>query len=298
MKQAAFEIVRAQAEDAPALLEYLKIIGGETDNLSFGPEGVPLDEEAERAYLAAQAASRDNIQLLAKVNGEIIGTASINRKRGRMHHRAEFGISLKKAWWGCGAAAALAEGVLAFAREAGVGQVDLEVRSDNGRAIALYEKLGFRKLCTFPDFFRIHGEPVGFDLMILALAPAEQEPARQEGIPGDLLIGCCGLDCATCDARIATLTNDDALREKTAALWTRLNGVPITPDMIHCTGCRLDGAKTPFCDKLCAVHNCVREKGFDTCADCPETDGCPALGRIAANNPQVLERLGRLRAGK
>ena len=28
------------------------------------------------------------------------------------------------------------------------------------------------------------------------------------------LIGCCGLDCETCDARIATITNNDALREK------------------------------------------------------------------------------------
>ena len=44
------------------------------------------------------------------------------------------------------------------------------------------------------------------------------------------LTGCCGLDCEKCDARIATLTNDNALREKTAALWTKLNGVPITGD--------------------------------------------------------------------
>ena len=50
------------------------------------------------------------------------------------------------------------------------------------------------------------------------------------------LIGCCGLDCEVCDARIATLTNDTALREKTAALWTKLNGVTITPEMINCTG--------------------------------------------------------------
>lgn len=50
------------------------------------------------------------------------------------------------------------------------------------------------------------------------------------------LIGCCGLDCETCDARIATLTNDNALREKTAALWTKLNGVTISPEMINCTG--------------------------------------------------------------
>lgn len=95
-KRAPYTIGRAQPEDAAALLAYLKIIGGETDNLSFGPEGVPLTEEAERAYLAMQAQSCDHIQLLAKANGEIVGTASLDRKPGRMHHRAEFGISLKK----------------------------------------------------------------------------------------------------------------------------------------------------------------------------------------------------------
>ena len=116
MQQTNYEIVRAQPQDAAALLAYLKIIGGETDNLSFGPEGVPLDEEAERDYLAMQAESHDSIQLLAKARGEIIGTASLNRRQGRMSHRAEFGISLKKAWWGCGAATVLAQGVLAFAR--------------------------------------------------------------------------------------------------------------------------------------------------------------------------------------
>ena len=123
MEHTNFEIVRAQAEDAAALLDYLKIVGGETDNLSFGAEGVQLDVEAEQAYLGMQAQSQDNIQLLAKANGEIIGTASLNRKQRRMGHRAEFGISLKKAWWGCGAAFALMERILAFARENEVEQV-------------------------------------------------------------------------------------------------------------------------------------------------------------------------------
>ena len=102
------------------------------------------------------------------------------------------------------------------------------------------------------------------------------------------LIACCGLDCEKCDARIATITNDNALREKTAALWTKLNGVMITPEMINCTGCRMEGP----------IHNCVREKGLDTCADCPQMDGCQTLGRIAANNPSVLERLKHLREAK
>ena len=108
------------------------------------------------------------------------------------------------------------------------------------------------------------------------------------------LIGCCGLDCEACDARIATIKNDSTLRAKTAELWTRLNGVVITPEMIRCTGCRMEGAKTPFCDKLCPVRFCVREKGLDTCADCPQMDGCQTLGRIVANSPFVLETLKQL----
>ena len=164
-----FTIVRAQPEDAAALLDYLKIVGGETNNLSFGAEGVPLDLETEQNYLRMQAGSKDNAQYLAKVNDEIIGTVSLNRKHNRMSHRGEFGISLKKAWWGCGAASALTETVLAFARENGFAQLNLEVRSDNVRAIRLYEKHGFRKLCTFPAFFRINGQDIDFDLMNLYL---------------------------------------------------------------------------------------------------------------------------------
>ena len=168
-KHVPFVIERARAEGAAALLQYLKIIGGETNNLSFGPEGVPLSVEAEEAYLRVQEGSADNVQYLARVDGEIIGTASLNRKPNRMRHRGEFGISLKKAWWGCGAASALAEAILAFARENGFEQLNLEVRGDNARAIRLYEKLGFRKLCTFPAFFKIGGEPVDFDLMNLEI---------------------------------------------------------------------------------------------------------------------------------
>ena len=112
------------------------------------------------------------------------------------------------------------------------------------------------------------------------------------------LIACCGLDCEACDARIATLTNNNALREKTAALWTKLNGVTITPEMINCTGCRIDGAKTFFCDKLCPVHNCVREKGLATCADCVRMDACQELARVTANNPSALENLKQLRRPK
>ena len=47
------------------------------------------------------------------------------------------------------------------------------------------------------------------------------------------LIACCGLDCEKCEARKATLMNDDKLREKVAQDWSALNHVLITTEMIH-----------------------------------------------------------------
>lgn len=175
MSNSLFVIERARPEEAAELLDYLKIVGGETDNLSFGAEGVPLSIEAEQDYLRTQCGSTDNVQYFAKVDGEIIGTASLNRNHNRMSHRGVFGISLKKAWWGCGAASALTEKILAFAKENSFEQLNLEVRSSNTRAICLYEKYGFRKLCTFPNFFKINGEYIDFDLMNLELNIADNQ---------------------------------------------------------------------------------------------------------------------------
>lgn len=105
------------------------------------------------------------------------------------------------------------------------------------------------------------------------------------------LIACCGLDCEKCDARIATIDNDDVLREKTARLWSDLNNAPITKDMINCMGCRADGVKTPYCGSLCEIRKCVLKRGFDTCGNCPELDDCQTVGVILANSPEALKNL-------
>ena len=104
-------------------------------------------------------------------------------------------------------------------------------------------------------------------------------------------IAYCGLDCEQCDAYIATLHDDQALREKTAKLWAELNHAPILPEHIHCQGCRADGAKTVFCEQLCAVRRCALQRGADTCGDCPEMETCPTVGAIFANAPQAKKNL-------
>ena len=67
------------------------------------------------------------------------------------------------------------------------------------------------------------------------------------------MIAYCGLDCEKCDAYIATVRDDQALREKTAKAWAELNHAPILPEHINCLGCPrnpieiVDGVQTD-CD--------------------------------------------------
>ena len=109
----------------------------------------------------------------------------------------------------------------------------------------------------------------------------------------DRSIAFCGLNCRKCDAYVATVNNDRALREKTARLWSELNHVLITPEQINCEGCRADGAKTVFCSELCGIRKCAVEKGVATCGDCASMESCSLLGAILANNDEARSNLTR-----
>ena len=151
-----FIIENARPEDAAAILEYLKIVGGETDNLNMGAEGIPITVEVEEAFLRSMLDSS-------------IGIANVSRLKRRMSHRASIGISVRQCAWHSGVGTALMEALLAFARKNGIEQLELEVRSDNGRAIRLYERFGFTRIGTIPAFLKVNGEDFASDYMVLPL---------------------------------------------------------------------------------------------------------------------------------
>ena len=105
------------------------------------------------------------------------------------------------------------------------------------------------------------------------------------------LIAYCGLDCEACEARLATVNNDNSLREKVAKKWSEWNKVTILPEEINCEGCRADGVKTPFCEKLCGIRQCALKKGVSTCGDCDMLKNCETVGMIISNNPDALKNL-------
>ena len=106
------------------------------------------------------------------------------------------------------------------------------------------------------------------------------------------LIAFCGLDCASCEARTATIHNDNALRTRVAQKWSALNHADIRPEDIHCTGCRVDGVKTPYCDHLCPIRQCALQRGVAHCGECVEMAHCDTLHCVTDNAPaEVLANL-------
>ncbi len=104
-------------------------------------------------------------------------------------------------------------------------------------------------------------------------------------------IAYCGLDCERCDAYLATVRDDQKLRERTAKLWAELNQAPILPEHINCAGCRADGVKTVYCETLCEIRRCAQKKGVATCGDCPDLERCQTVGAIFSNSPDARRNL-------
>lgn len=88
----------------------------------------------------------------------------------RYAHRCDVAIALYPEFCGCGIGRTMLEQVLEVAKRLGFEQAELEVISDNKKAITLYEKLGFVKYGTFPNNMKYkNGEYASADWMMKKL---------------------------------------------------------------------------------------------------------------------------------
>lgn len=134
-----------RAEDAEEVLRVFLSNLGQTDFLIAYPDEIHLTVEQETDYLRRQDESPDEAMILAIVDGTLVGSADVDRLRGRekTRHRCGFGVSIDRAYWGLGIGRGLTEACIACAKKAGYLQMELEVVSENRRAIALYKSVGF-----------------------------------------------------------------------------------------------------------------------------------------------------------
>ncbi len=154
-------IREARIDDATKLLSYLQKVGSESDNLTFDAKGLPFTEMQEREYLDSRMCSHNNITLLALEGEKIVGSLGVDTPSfSRLSHRGELGISVLKECWGQGVGSALLEAMFAWIHDnpTGLRKIDLTVREDNERAIALYKKFGFNEEGTISRLVAIDGE--------------------------------------------------------------------------------------------------------------------------------------------
>ena len=149
-------IRNATGADAEGVLHNFVLNHAQTDFLTTYPDEVSFTVEQEEKYLQTTTDSPDEVELVAEVDGLIVGQAGISRvgRADKVKHRADFGISIDRDWWGLGMGRALTKACIELAKQAGYLQLELSAVADNGRAIALYASEGFVEYGRNPRGFR------------------------------------------------------------------------------------------------------------------------------------------------
>jgi len=104
----------------------------------------------------------------------------------------------------------------------------------------------------------------------------------------------CGLDCAACPAFIAFKTDDQALREKTAAEWSQQFHANLKPADINCVGClQTKGVQIAHCAE-CEIRQCGLGRKVKNCALCSDYP-CERISQFLANVPPAKANLEEVR---
>jgi len=149
------QLRNGDAADGDAVYELFQLTHAETDYLLSYPDENSLDREQEAQFLQEKTDSPNGIEILAIVDGKVVGMAGIEAvgKKFKVRHRADLGISVLKEYWGLGLGKALMLACIQCAKDAGYAQVELNVVAENERALSLYRSVGFEEFGRNPRGF-------------------------------------------------------------------------------------------------------------------------------------------------
>ena len=132
--------------DAQEMIDYLKVVGSETDFLLADENGIEgLTLEGEQSWITGTLAAANTKMFVGTIDGEIVLVCDVRAAgRPRIAHVGGVAISIKRAYWHLGIGSIAMRAMIDYACENGVLRtLSLEVREGNGRAIALYKRFGF-----------------------------------------------------------------------------------------------------------------------------------------------------------
>lgn len=158
-------IRQVRLSDAAQLVLFRKETSSESKFLITCPDEVD-DITDQRRMITLYLGDLRRIFLVAEYKDQIVGviTLSGSNKR-RIMHKGELGITVRKQFWGKGIGSSLMEECLKLAKQRGFKKIQLEVMSNNDRAMALYKKFGFEVEGVKKKAVFIDGEYVDLVMM-------------------------------------------------------------------------------------------------------------------------------------
>jgi len=137
-------IAQAALDDAEEIVNFLNVVGGETDFLTFGAHEFPVSVAEEKKTITECLEQKRCLMLVGKIENEIVCQLFLQRSdKPRLAHLGDIGISVSKKFWGLSIGRHMLLVAIEWAKNNGVTKLQLQVRTDNERAIQLYKKLGF-----------------------------------------------------------------------------------------------------------------------------------------------------------
>ena len=131
------------------LIALFSEIADETDYTRFCPG------ESQEALIKYVNKS-ENSSLLVAEDASLIGYCLLEGGiYQRTYHVASLTLGVKQAFWSQGIGKLLVKKVLEKAEAIGIKRIELKVRSDNFRAINLFQSLGFRMECEMSKSLNI-----------------------------------------------------------------------------------------------------------------------------------------------
>jgi RimJ/RimL family protein N-acetyltransferase len=135
----------AEIEDAAAILNHLAAVAVETDFLAFGRGELDVGIGEEEDFIDFYRESPVELLLVAFVGPRLVGTLTFSgNTRPRLRHTGELGMSVRKDHWGLGVGSMMVDFLVRWARAGStLTKLNLRVRTDNERALRLYQRKGF-----------------------------------------------------------------------------------------------------------------------------------------------------------
>jgi ribosomal protein S18 acetylase RimI-like enzyme len=134
------EIAKIREEHIDGCRAALDVVARERKYLSF-LEAPPI--ESSRQFIG-ESIARGHPHFVALDGGRVVGWCDVTpRERPTTQHSGVLGIGVLPEWRGGGVGRQLIEHALEASRAFPLARVELAVRADNDRAIALYRRIGF-----------------------------------------------------------------------------------------------------------------------------------------------------------